>query len=154
MMDNNLVICESTDISGGTYTSLTQVGDTLYFPQDKDHKGNSVNPRLNVNGRSCLNIVVEDAALARAGVTTVTFSLYEHTSATTPVSSGTELCEFVISAVDLTSGTAYPDGTKVCTLPLPIKQCKPYIALGVITDSALTTGKISAWLGPAHQEGT
>lgn len=152
MMDNNLVICESTAIT--SITTVTQVGDTLYFPQDKDHKGTSVNPRLNVNGRTCLNIVVEDAALTRAGATTITFSLYEHTSATTPVSSGTELCEFVISAVDLTGGTAYPDGTKICTLPLPIKQCKPYIALGVTCDSAVDAGKITAWLGPAHQEGT
>lgn len=151
IMDAQLVFCESQSIAGTAGTNTDSV-DVIQLPQVLDHKNAAMNDRPNVSGRLCLNIVVEDENLAAAANNCdLTFRLYHHTAPTGITAAGKQVLEHVIAVAQVSN---YPDGTKICSIPLPIRQLEPYLILNAArATQALSTGKITAWIGPAAQEG-
>ena len=88
-MDKQNVFCEALDITDLTAYAAINFTDVVDTGALIDHKGNALSGVINVSGRLALNIVVEDVALVGDGSTTVTFSLYDHSTAT--VTSGRKL---------------------------------------------------------------
>lgn len=151
IMDAETLLCESMSIaaSAGGSTDSTNI---VYFPQVKDHKNDDMNQRPNVSGNLHLNIVVEDEdMLAAVDGSVVTFALYADTDATTVTTDGD-----VIITRNVTENTPseHTDGTQLFCIPLPVEQIKPYLQLKVsVATQNLSTGKITAWIGPPIQQG-
>lgn len=147
-MDKDWLFAEALDISDLTayaavnFTNVVDTGALI------NHKGDSISQVLNAGGRAALNIVVEDTALAGNGSTTVTFSLYDHTTVT-PWTGGRKLMEFTITV----SATNYPDGTQICSLPLPAMELSRYLGVtSLVAAGDLTAGAVTAWIGPVTQQ--
>ena len=114
IMDAELVLCEAQSIAGvaTTTTVSTNVIDTGALV---NHKNASLQQSI-MSGKMCLNIVVEDEdMLAAVDGSIVTFRLFDD-SDTTPTTGGRQILEF---AVTENTPTEHPDGTKICSLPLP-----------------------------------
>lgn len=151
IMDKETTFCESMSIAASAGGS-TDSTDNVYLPQVKDHKNADMNQRPNVSGRLCLNIVVEDEdMLAAVDGSVVTFALYADTDATTITTDGDKIIERSITE---NTPSEHPDGTQLFCIPLPIEQIKPYLQLKVsVATQDLSTGKITAWIGPPTQQG-
>lgn len=150
MMDNELVLCESLSIAANAGNSTAST-NAVYIPALKDHKGDAMDDRPNVSGRLCLNIVVEDEdLLAAADGSVVTFDLYADTDST-PTIGG----KVIISrAITVDTPSNYPDGSFICSIPLPIEAMDQYLGLlATVATQNLSTGKITAWIGTPHQQG-
>lgn len=144
IMDSQLLFAEALDISDLTAYAAVNFTNVIDLGAIKDHKGNSIQHVINAGGQLALNIVVEDTALAGDGSTTVTFSLYDHTTAT-PWTGGRKLMEFTITV----SATNYPDGTQICSLPLPAMKINRYLGVtSLVAAGDLTAGAVTAWIGP------
>jgi hypothetical protein len=135
--------------AAGANTDSTNI---VYIPQVNDHTGTAGNDRPNVSQNLNLNIVVEDEDLVAAvNGSVLTFALYADTDATTVTTDGD-----VIITRDITANTtsAQPDGTQLFSIPLPVETFNPYLQLNVaVATQNLSTGKITAWIGNAIQQG-
>lgn len=151
IMDSHLLLCESQSIAGNSGTS-TDSTNIIYIPQVKDHTGTSRDDRPNVSGRLHLNVVVEDEDLAAAADSSVvTIALYADTDDTTVTTDGTVI---LTKNISVTQTTNYPDGTQVMCIPLPIGTFDQYLQLkSTKATQNLSTGKITAWIGPPIQQG-
>lgn len=148
IMDSTLVFAEALDISDLTAYAAVNFTNVVDLGAIVDHKGSALSTRANVTGAMALNIVVEDTALAGNGSTTVTFSLYDH-STITPWTGGRKLMEFTITV----SATSHPDGTQICSLPLPAMALSRYLGVtSLVAAGDLTAGAVTAWLGPVTQQ--
>jgi len=149
-MDSQLLLCEAQSIAAAAAGSTVST-NVVYIPQVVDHKGVAMNDRYNVSGRLHLNIVVEDEdMLAAIDGSVVTFELYNDTDAV-PTTGGDVI---VTKAITENTPTEHPDGTQICSIPLPSGALKPYFGLKTsIATQALSTGKITAWIGGPIQQG-
>src|SRR4030065_2956057 len=124
IMDAELVLCEAQSIAGvaTTTTVSTNVIDTGALV---NHKNASLQQSI-MSGKMCLNIVVEDEdMLAAVDGSIVTFRLFDD-SDTTPTTGGRQILEF---AVTENTPTEHPDGTKICSLPLPAIPLSRYFGM-------------------------
>lgn len=155
IMDDTLLLMESAAITGSAAATVISTNN-IYLPQVKDHKGTLGNDRAFLNGDMHFNCVVEDQALdASGGSATLTIRLMEHTAAITAsnLASATQVIE--VPAITVTSASSPADGTLLCSIPLPPGQRKPYLAATfAIATKKITAGKVTAWIGPATQQGT
>ena len=151
IMDEQLLFCESMSIAGSAGTATTST-DLVYIPQVKDHTGTSQNDRPFLNQNLNLNCVVEDEdMLAAADGSIVTFALYADTDATTVSTDGDVI---ITQAITENTPSDHPDGTQLFSVPIPISTMNPYLELKVsVATQALSTGKITAWIGPPIQQG-
>lgn len=147
-MDAELVFGESMAI--GTTAGTTVFTNVIDLGAIIDHKGASLQNRINLGDNMALNIVVEDAdILAAVDGSVVTFRLYDDTD-TVPTTGGRQLLEFAITA---NTPTEHPDGTQICSLPLPAMKVNRYLGMSVeIATQNLSTGKVTAWLGSVAQQ--
>lgn len=150
IMDSQLLLCEAQSIAAAAAGSTVST-NVVYIPQVVDHKGVAVNDRYNVSDRLHLNIVVEDEnMLAAVNGSVVTFGLYNDTD-DVPTTGGDVI---VTKAITENTPTEHPDGTQICSIPLPSGQLKPYFGLKTsIATQTLSTGKITAWIGGPIQQG-
>lgn len=150
IMDSQLLLCEAQSIAAAAAGSTVST-NVVYIPQVVDHKGVAVNDRYNVSDRLHLNIVVEDEnMLAAVNGSVVTFELYNDTD-DVPTTGGDVI---VTKAITENTPTEHPDGTQICSIPLPSGQLKPYFGLKTsIATQTLSTGKITAWIGGPIQQG-
>lgn len=150
IMDDQLLLCEAQSIAAAAGSSTVST-NVIYLPQVRDHKAALMNDRPNVSDRLHLNIVVEDEdLLAAVNGSVVTFELYNDTDAV-PTTGGDVI---VTKAITENTPTEHPDGTQICSIPLPADQLKPYFGLKTsIATQALSTGKITAWIGGPIQQG-
>lgn len=150
IMDAQLLLCESMSIAAAAAGSVVAT-NVVDLGQLVDHKGVNMYDRPGVNMKNCLNIVVEDEDMAAAvNGSVVTLALYNDTDAV-PTTGGD-----VILTFDVTENTTsdHPDGTQLCCLPLPVGALKRYLGLKAsIATQNLSTGKITAWIGPPIQQG-
>lgn len=154
-MDAQLLFGEAIDVGSTSAAASVISTNNVYIPKVTDHLGSSQNDRPNVSGDLHLNVVVEDEVAAGSGGTSaVTINLANSTAAITNsnLASADTLLSTVISAD--ASGSNYPDGTQVCSIPLPTTILKEYFAVGfTVATKALATGKFTAWIGNAIQQG-
>ena len=145
IMDSELLLCEAQSIAGvaTTTTVSTNVIDTGALV---DHKNASLQQSI-MSGKMCWNCVVEDEnMLAAVDGSVVTFRLFDD-SDTTPTTGGRQILEF---AVTENTPTEHPDGTKLFSIPLPAMPLSRYLGMSTnIATQDLSTGKVSAWIGPA-----
>lgn len=147
IMDKQTLLAEVLDITDLTAYAAINFTNVLDLGAIKDHKGNSISQVINAGGQLALNIVVEDVGLVGNGSTTVTFTLYDHTTAT--VTSGRKLLVFAITV----TATNYPDGTQICSIPLPAMELSRYLGgTSLVAAGDLTAGSITAWIGPITQQ--
>lgn len=149
IMDKELLFCESMSIAAAAAAS-TIATNVVYLPQVKDHKGSDVNNTINNTQRMCLNCVVEDEdMLAAVDGSVVTFELYNDTDAV-PTTGGDVI---ITKAITENTPSEHPDGTQLFSIPLPLGKLKPYFGLKIgVATQELSTGKITAWIGPATQQ--
>lgn len=144
IMDSQLLLCESLSIAAnvGQNTVATNVIDLGAL---LNHKGAALTAKPNVGQRLNLNIVVEDEDLAAAlDSSAVTIELYADTDET-PTTGGDVIASKVLT---VTATSNYPDGTQICSIPLPNGEIKRYLGLkATIATQNLSTGKITAWIG-------
>ncbi len=148
MMDNELIFGEAQDVTGG---ATVDSSDNVYIPQVEDGKNNNENDRPNVSTNLCLNVVVEDEdLLAGSSNRTCSIKLYADSDDTNITTDGDMVLQFDFT---VNSGTSnYPDGTRICSLPLPVNQLKPYLqAQFAESNNDISTGKLTWWIGPPHQ---
>lgn len=150
IMDAQLLLCESMSIAAAAGAS-TKSTNVIYIPPGVDHQGAAVDDRYNVSQRLNLNIVVEDEdLLAAVDGSVVTFELFNDDSAT-PVDLGVAIATHALTE---NTPTEHPDGTQICSIPLPVGQLEAYFELKVsIATQDLSTGKITAWIGGPIQQG-
>lgn len=147
-MDAQLIFAEALDITDTSSYVAINFTNVLDLGAIKDHKGDSIQHVVNAGGKTALNIIVENIALVGDGSTTVTFSLYDHTTVT-PWSGGRKLMEFTITV----SATNYPAGTQICSLPLPAMEMNRYLGVtSLVAAGDLTAGSVTAWIGPVTQQ--
>ena len=155
IMDAELLFGESIDAGSTSAGSSVISTNNVYIPQVTDHLGSSTNDRPNVSGGLHLNVVVEDEVVAGSGGTSaITINLANSTAAITNsnLASADTILSTVISAD--ASGSNYPDGTQVMSVPLPTTILKPYFAVGfTAATKAIATGKFTAWIGGPIQQG-
>jgi len=152
IMDAELLLCQELSIAAAA-ANHTHSTNIIYIPQVKDHKGSAMDDRPNVSGKLNLNIVVEgEDLLAAVDGSVITFALYNDAGAT-PVDSGGDV--IITHAITENTPTEHPDGTQICSIPLPSGQLHPYFELlASIATQTLSTGKITAWIGGPIQQGT
>lgn len=153
IMDNDFVMCEEKSIvaNAGAHVHGTNV---VTIPKVKDFKGADMKDRPNVSGRLYWNVVVEDAdILAAVNGATVTFYLYNGATGTNPLidNGGAAILSRAITA---NTPTGHPDGTLICSIPLPSGQLEEYYDTYVtVAGQNLSTGKITSWIGGPVQQG-
>jgi hypothetical protein len=149
-MDSTLLLCEAQSIATTAGAAATVSTNVIDLGAHIDHKGNSIDSRTNTTGALALNIVVEDEAiLAVTNGAVVTFRLFDDTD-TLPTTGGRQILEFAITA---TTTPAHPDGTQICSLPLPAIALSRYLGMATsVTTQDLSTGKVTAWIGPVTQQ--
>lgn len=155
IMDSQLLFGESIDL-GSTASGATKLSTNgVYLPQVYDHVNTAGNDRPNVSGRLYCNMVVEDEALdTGGGNATVTCKLLNHTAEIT--ASNLASCDTIITkAITVDASAAnYPDGAQIMCTEVPNGQLKPYFAVGfTVATKTVTSGKVTAWLGPPIQQG-
>jgi hypothetical protein len=153
IMDSELLICESMSIAANAAAHVHGT-NIIYVPQVKNHKGTAIDDSPNNSGRLYWNVVVEDEdMLAAAPSATVTFYLYNGDTGTNPLvdNSGSAILSIAVSE---TTTSAHPDGTLICSIPLPAGQLHPYFDIYVtVATQNLSTGKITSWIGGPVQQG-
>ena len=153
IMDSELLICESMSIAANANAHVHGT-NIVYIPQVKDHKGTAIDDSPNNSGRLFWNVVVEDEdMLAAADGSVVTFYLYNGATGTNPLvdNSGVAIASIAITE---NTPTEHPDGTLICSIPLPAGQLEQYFDIYVtVATQALSTGKITSWIGGPVQQG-
>jgi len=149
--DAQLIFTTGQSIAAAAAGS-TILTDCVLIPQFKDPlTGLLTNDRPNVSGKMCWNGIVdgEDMAAAVNG-SVVTFELYAD-SDSTPTTGGTVIDTFTVTE---NTASAHKDGTYLFCRPLPLGTFGPYLGVKVgIATQALSTGKVSSWIGPPLQQG-
>lgn len=154
IMDSELLICESMSIvaNAGAHVHGTNI---IYVPQVKNHKGTAIDDSPNNSGRLYWNVVVEDTSLVAAAPSAdVTFYLYNGDTGTNPLvdNSGVVIASIAITE---TTTTTHPDGTLICSIPLPAGQLHPYFDIYVtVATQNLSAGAITSWIGGPVQQGS
>ena len=155
IMDSQLLFGEAIDVGSTSAAASVISTNVVYIPQVTDHTGTSRDDRPNVSGRLHFNVVIEDEVAAGSGGTAAVTVNLANSSATitnSNLASADTLCSVVISAD--ASGSNYPDGTQVCSIPLPTTTLEQYFAAGfTVATKPLATGKFTAWIGNAIQQG-
>jgi len=154
IMDSQLLICESMSIAAaaGAHVHGTNI---VRIPQVVDHKGVAMKDRPNVSSRLYFNVVVEDEDMVAAvDGAVVTFYLYNGATGTNPLIDNAGV-PILSKAVTANTTSAQPDGTLICSMPLPVEQLEEYFDIYVtVATQNLDTGKITAWIGGPVQQGT
>lgn len=125
--------------------------DVVYLPQGVDHTDTAELDRTNVSGKNFLNIIVDtEDMLAAIDGSIVTFELYNDTDSV-PTTGGDVI---ITKAITANTPTDQPIGTQILSIPLPSGPLKPYFNIKVsVATQDLSTGKVSAWIGPQTQQG-
>ena len=148
--DAQLLFSDAQDLTTAVGTVVSE--DVVYIPQVTDHTGTARNDRPNVQGGLHLNIIVDtiDMLAAVAGCI-LTINLLNDTD-TTPTTGGDTILSKEIT-ID-TPAVNFVAGTQIMSVPLPVGILKPYFGINyVVSVQDLSTGSVSAWLGPAIQNG-
>lgn len=148
IMDSQLLLCEELSVAAAAGASTVST-NVIYLPAPVDHKGTSIDDRPNQSGRLYFNVVVEGTALlAAVDGSVVTFALYNDTDST-PTTGGTVICS---KAVTCNTPTEHPDGTLICSIPLPATTLEAYYGMLVsVATQELSAGTVTAWIGgPVH----
>lgn len=150
IMDAQLLLCESMSIAASAAGSTVST-NVIDLGAIVDHTGTSLLDRPFLNGRNYLNVVVEDEdLLAAIDGSVLTFALYNDSDAV-PTTGGDVIASFTVTE---NTPTEHPDGTQLACIGLPVTQLKRYLGLLVsVATQALSTGKITAWIGPPIQQG-
>jgi Bbp16 len=150
IMDAQLLFCESQSHAAAA-ASATVSTNVVDLGAHFDHTGAALTDPAFLNGSMCLNVVVEDEDLAAgADSAAVTMELYAD-SDDTPTTGGDVILSKVLS---VTQATNYPDGTQLWCARLPVSALKRYLGFKTsVATQALSTGKITAWIGPPIQQG-
>ena len=153
IMDSELLICESMSIAASAAAHVHGT-NIVYLPQVKNFKATAIDDSPNNSGRLYWNVVVEDEdMLAAVDGSVVTFYLYNGDTGTNPLvdNSGVAIASI---AVTENTPTEHPDGTLICSIPLPAGQLHPYFDIYVtVATQDLSTGKITSWIGGPVQQG-
>lgn len=154
MMDAQLVFCESMSIAA-TAGSHVHSTNMVSLPATYNFKGTAMDDSPNNSGNLFLNIVVEDENLtAASNSSVVTFYLYNGATGTAPLPDNSGVA-IMSKSISVNSTSNYPDGTLICSMPLPAGPLKRHFDLYVtVATQNLSTGKITAWLGAQPQLGT
>lgn len=153
IMDKEMVLCESMSIAASA-TAHVHGTNIVYIPQVKNFKGTAIDDSPNNSGRLFWNVVVEDEdMLAAVDGSVVTFYLYNGATGTNPLvdNSGVAIASIAITE---NTPTEHPDGTLICSIPLPAGQLEQYFDIYVtVATQNLSTGKITSWIGGPVQQG-
>ncbi|MCK5608528.1 hypothetical protein KAR91_41990 [Candidatus Pacearchaeota archaeon] len=148
-LDSQLILADTQDINSGAGTVVGE--SVVYIPRGVDHTGTAENDRPNVSDRLHLNVLVEGTdLLAAVDGCVLTIALMNDTD-DVPTTGGD-----VIITQDFTVDTPsnYPAGTQLMSVALPQGQLKEYYGiLFTIATQTLSTGTVTAWIGPAIQQG-
>jgi hypothetical protein len=154
IMDSELLICEEMSIAAaaGAHTHGTNI---IKIPKIKNFKGTEISDSPNVSGELYWNVVVEGAdLLAAVDGAVVTFYLYNGATGTNPLIDNGGVV-ILSKAITENTPTEHPDGTLILSIPLPIGQLLEYFDIYVtVATQALSTGKITSWIGGSVQQGT
>lgn len=150
IVDAQLILCDEQDINSAAGVVVGE--NVVYIPRGVDHKGVAENDRPNVSDRLHLNVIVEGVdLLAAVDGCVLTIALMNDTDVI-PTTGGD-----VILTKDITINTPavnYVAGTQIMSVPLPHGPLKEYYGiLFTIATQTLSTGGITAWIGPAIQQG-
>jgi len=148
--DSQLVFTTAQAISGAA-ADVIVLTDQILIPQMKDHTGTATNDRPNVSGKLFWNCIVDGAdLLAAVDGCVITFDLYAD-SDSTPTTGGTVIDSF---AVTENTPSEHKDGTYLFSRALPNGTFSPYLGVtATLTVQALSTGKVTSWIGPPLQQG-
>lgn len=152
IMDAQLLFSESQSIAGNSGTS-TESTNIVYIPMVYNPAYTLVDDAPNVSGRLYLNIVCEDQdLLAAADSCALTIALYADTDDTTVTTDGDVLLTKTFTITQ--SAVAYADGDQLWCQPLPVTAFNQYLAVKYTKATQnLSTGKVTAWIGPPCQQG-
>lgn len=134
--------------AAGGSTVLT---DVINLGALKTHTGTALLDRPNVSGRLHWNCIVDgEDLLAAVDGAVLTFELYAD-SDETPTTGGTVILS---KAITENTPSEHKDGTQLFSIPLPITPFGQYLGVKVgVATQALSTGKVSCWIGPPLQQG-
>lgn len=149
-LDSQLILSDTQDVSS---SAGNVVGESVvYIPRGVDHKGVAVNDRPNVSDRLHLNVLVEDTdLLAAVDGCTLTIALMNDDD-DVPTTGGDVIITKTITINE--PAVNYVAGTQIMSVALPQGQLKEYYGiLFTIATQTLSTGAITAWIGPPIQQG-
>ena len=139
IMDDKLVMCDSTTV--GTGTTAAKIGDDLDLGLGYDAHGNSKTPDIGNSGKIFLNVICEDVDFASAGTPTDA-TIYLRTADN---AAGTSNPVNLITKV-LPMQHETKNGDVIFQGAIPAGQVKRYLMIFFGTTVAMTAGSISAWL--------
>ena len=150
VMDGQLLFGEAIDLGSTSAGSAVSGTNTVEVPQVVDHKGSSVNDRINEGGKLQLNVTVEDEdLLASSSSAALTIKLL-NASSVSSIASGDIVVQKTVTVAATT--TTLPDGTVLMQQPLPQGRFKPIWGVNfAVATKKLLTGKVTAWIGLANQ---
>lgn len=154
IMDSQLIICEAMSIAASAAAHVHGT-NIVYIPQIKNHKGTAIDDSPNNSGKLFWNVVVEDEdLLAAVDGSVVTFYLYNGATGTNPLIDNSGVA-ILSKAITENTPTEHPDGTLICSIPLPAGALDQYFDIYVTVETQdLSTGKITSWIGGPVQQGT
>jgi len=148
--DAQLIFTTGQAISGAA-NNVIVLTDQILINQAKDHTGALGNDRPNVSGDLYWNCIVDGAdLLAAVDGCVITFNLYAD-SDSTPTTGGTVIDSFVVTE---NTPSEHKDGSCLFSRSLPQGTFGPYLGVtATLTVQALSTGKVTSWVGPPLQQG-
>ncbi|RKY06602.1 MAG: hypothetical protein DRP56_07100, partial [Planctomycetota bacterium] len=144
ILDNDLIMADSATLASisASGTSIIDASKVLDFGiGGKNAFGTAIGPNVGEGGNVSWNVVCEDEDFAAGGSAAVTMSLVTANDAS--LSSGAVVLA-AVSGIDATPN----DGDTIIRMDVPRGATKRYLGMKVlVATAALTTGKVTAWIG-------